>query len=187
MPRQSPAMPIARRSSGSARKPRRWQRSRRLPERLADRQPAIRRKFRPSGFYRNLSEAVILNAAPNGAIQSLVLVNPYDRPLDRVVTPEVLAELKQPTDSVPLQSSDRIGAVSRLSDRRFHLHLRRPRVRSADDQSAQSGRGGGGRAYRSLARAFADIAVSVQRGPVPGLAADRRAAIWIALGWPTAW
>jgi two-component system nitrogen regulation sensor histidine kinase NtrY len=76
--------------------------------------PQFAESFARQVYYRNLSEAVILNAAPNGAIQSLVLVNPYDRPLDRVVTPDVLAKLKRPTDSVPLQSNDRIGAVSRL-------------------------------------------------------------------------
>jgi two-component system nitrogen regulation sensor histidine kinase NtrY len=76
--------------------------------------PEFAESFARQVYYRNLSEAVILNTARDGAIQSLALVNPYDRPLDRVVTRDVIARLNRGTTSVPLESSDRIGAVSRL-------------------------------------------------------------------------
>src|SRR4029079_13456670 len=36
---------------------------------------------------RNLSEAIIVNVGPDGIPRSLALVNPYDRPLDRIITP----------------------------------------------------------------------------------------------------
>ncbi len=76
--------------------------------------PQFAESFARQVYYRNLSEAVILNVAADGGIHSLVLVNPYDRPLDKVVTPQVIAQLREGRTSVPLQSSDRIGAVTRL-------------------------------------------------------------------------
>src|SRR5438067_11473345 len=62
---------------------------------------------------RNLSEAIIINVAPDGVPRSLALVNPYDRPLDRIITPAKIAELGNQA-SVPVNSSDRIGALTRL-------------------------------------------------------------------------
>jgi two-component system nitrogen regulation sensor histidine kinase NtrY len=43
-----------------------------------------------------------------------VLVNPYDRPLDRVITPDKIAAL-QTKETVAVNSSDRIGALTRLN------------------------------------------------------------------------
>jgi two-component system nitrogen regulation sensor histidine kinase NtrY len=65
-------------------------------------------------YQRNLSEAVILLAVPNQEIRALVLVNPYDRPLERAVTPQILERLRGGQESVLLEGPDRIGAVTRL-------------------------------------------------------------------------
>jgi two-component system nitrogen regulation sensor histidine kinase NtrY len=62
---------------------------------------------------RNLSEAIIVNVGPDGVPRSLGLVNPYDRPLDRIITPERIAQLGQ-KPVVAVNSSDRIGALTRL-------------------------------------------------------------------------
>ena len=62
---------------------------------------------------RNLSEAIIINVPEDGAIQSLALVNPYDRPLDKVITRQKLSELAN-RESVAVNSTDRIGALARL-------------------------------------------------------------------------
>jgi two-component system nitrogen regulation sensor histidine kinase NtrY len=62
---------------------------------------------------RNLSEAIIINVGQDGGIQSLALVNPYDRPLDKVITKEKLADLAD-KESVAVNSADRIGALARL-------------------------------------------------------------------------
>lgn len=61
-------------------------------------------------YRRNLSEAVILRVGQGGAIQSLALVNPYDRPLDSVVTPQMIARAR-PNEPVPVVSADRFGAL----------------------------------------------------------------------------
>src|SRR6478672_11508786 len=62
---------------------------------------------------RNLSEAIIFTYGADRQIRTLALVNPYDRPLERVITPANIAGLaKQPV--VPVNSADRIGALTRL-------------------------------------------------------------------------
>ena len=62
---------------------------------------------------RNLSEAIIVDVGDDGAIRSLGLVNPYDRPLEKVITPVKLAELRD-KESVSIIGNDRIGALVRL-------------------------------------------------------------------------
>jgi two-component system nitrogen regulation sensor histidine kinase NtrY len=62
---------------------------------------------------RNLSEAIIVNVGSDGVPRSLALVNPYDRPLDRIITPSKVAELGN-KPSVSVNSADRVGALTRL-------------------------------------------------------------------------
>lgn len=65
-------------------------------------------------FQRELSEAAILRAMPEVGIQSLVLVNPYDRSLEARLTPAILAELRSGAENVVTDTGDRIEAVVRL-------------------------------------------------------------------------
>lgn len=99
-------------------------------------------------LYRNLSEAVIVNIGPDGIPRSLALVDPYNRPLDQVITKAKIDQLKAAEAkakgsnlrvSVPINSSDRIGALSRLNygpntylyaARVFEPELRRELVRA---------------------------------------------------------
>src|SRR5215212_2623950 len=62
---------------------------------------------------RNLSEAIIFTYGPDKQIRTLALVNPYDRPLDKVIPPAKIEELKSRA-VVPVNSTDRIGAVTKL-------------------------------------------------------------------------
>jgi two-component system, NtrC family, nitrogen regulation sensor histidine kinase NtrY len=62
---------------------------------------------------RNLSEAIIVNVGADGVPRSLALVNPYDRPLEKIITRARIAELGQ-KPVVAVNSSDRIGALTRL-------------------------------------------------------------------------
>lgn len=62
---------------------------------------------------RNLSEAIIVDVGKDGSIRSLGLVNPYDRPLEKVITKDKLAELED-KESVSIVGEDRIGALVRL-------------------------------------------------------------------------
>lgn len=62
---------------------------------------------------RNLSEAIIFTYGADHQIRALALVDPYNRPLDKVITPEKIAELKT-HKSVPVDSPDRIGALTQI-------------------------------------------------------------------------
>src|SRR5437868_892375 len=62
---------------------------------------------------RNLSESIIVNVGRDGVPRSLALVNPYDRPLDRIITPAKISALGN-KPSVPVNSTDRVGALTRL-------------------------------------------------------------------------
>ncbi|MEQ7872739.1 ATP-binding protein [Sphingomonas sp. ASV193] len=64
-------------------------------------------------LYRNLSEAAIVTVDGTGQIRTLAIVNPYDRPLDRSITPDKVAAIAD-AKSVPITSSDRVGALTRL-------------------------------------------------------------------------
>src|SRR3954447_4016764 len=59
-------------------------------------------------YNRSLSEAIIFTYGPDKQIRTLALVNPYDRPLDKAIPPQKLAELAH-KQVVPINSSDRIG------------------------------------------------------------------------------
>jgi two-component system nitrogen regulation sensor histidine kinase NtrY len=62
---------------------------------------------------RNLSEAIIFTYGADRQIRALALVNPYNRPLDKVITPGKIQELSTHR-SVPVDSSDRIGALTKI-------------------------------------------------------------------------
>lgn len=65
-------------------------------------------------FRRELSEALIVQVTPGREIQALALVNPYERQLDRVITPKMIAALQGGRQSVVVRSNDRIGVVTAL-------------------------------------------------------------------------
>jgi two-component system nitrogen regulation sensor histidine kinase NtrY len=86
---------------------------------------------------RNLSEAIIFTYGADKQIRTLALVNPYDRPLDKVITPVSIAALAN-RQVVPLNSPERVGALTRLEygpnaylyaarvfDPQFQLQIRR--------------------------------------------------------------
>jgi two-component system nitrogen regulation sensor histidine kinase NtrY len=62
---------------------------------------------------RNLSEAIIFTYGTDRQIRTLALVNPYNRPLEKVITADKMRQLGSHS-SVPVDSSDRVGALVRL-------------------------------------------------------------------------
>ena len=75
--------------------------------------PRFAEGFGRQAYARNLSEAIIVSVGPDGVIRSLALVNPYDRPLEKVITREKIAQLAD-TESVSINNPDRIGALTRF-------------------------------------------------------------------------
>jgi len=72
-----------------------------------------------AGFARNqvlnrsLSEAIIFTFGPDKQIRALLLVDPYDRPLNKDIPPSAIDQLSR-AKVVPIESSNRIGAVTKL-------------------------------------------------------------------------
>jgi two-component system nitrogen regulation sensor histidine kinase NtrY len=76
-------------------------------------------------YVRNLSEAIIFRVGEDGSIRSLVLVNPYDRPLERVITSEMIQAVR-PEVPYTTVSDDRFGAVAMLPvEERIYLYTAR--------------------------------------------------------------
>ena len=75
--------------------------------------PRFQEGFARQVLNRYLSEAIILNVSENGEVQSLVLVNPYERNLQAMVTADRIRAL-QNRRVVNVNSSDRIGALTKL-------------------------------------------------------------------------
>ena len=76
--------------------------------------PVFAEGFARQVYFRNLSEAAVVNVNADGHVQTLALVNPYDRPMDKVVTAGAIAAVKGKA-SVALNSSDRVGALAPLA------------------------------------------------------------------------
>ena len=62
---------------------------------------------------RRLTEAIIFTVGPRGEILTQALVNPYDRPLEKLITKDKIARLKSQR-VVEIDSADRVGALTRL-------------------------------------------------------------------------
>ena len=62
---------------------------------------------------RRLTEAIIFTVGPRGEILTQALVNPYDRPLEKLITKDKIAQLKSQR-VVEIDSADRVGALTRL-------------------------------------------------------------------------
>jgi two-component system nitrogen regulation sensor histidine kinase NtrY len=75
--------------------------------------PRFQEAFARQVLNRYLSEAIILNVSDKGDIQALVLVNPYERNLQSLVTADRIKALRN-RQVLNINSSDRIGALTRL-------------------------------------------------------------------------
>ncbi|MDC6711123.1 hypothetical protein, partial [Leclercia adecarboxylata] len=81
--------------------------------------------FAQQVLYRNLSEAVIFTVTPTGQIDSLVLVNPYDRPLARDINRDDIAQLNAGKPSVVSTSSERTRSVTKIAGTPLYLYAAR--------------------------------------------------------------
>ncbi len=63
---------------------------------------------------RELSEGLVLHVKPGGEVQTLLLVNPYDRDITRFITADKVTRLRKGEPSVIVPSPDGIGALTRL-------------------------------------------------------------------------
>jgi two-component system, NtrC family, nitrogen regulation sensor histidine kinase NtrY len=64
-------------------------------------------------YNRRLSEGIIFTYKSDRQVRTLALVSPYNRDLQKVITPEKMDQLKN-QQIVPVNSSDRIGDITRI-------------------------------------------------------------------------
>ncbi|MBY0582993.1 MAG: HAMP domain-containing protein [Sphingomonas sp.] len=101
-------------------------------------------------FYRNLSEAAIFSVDASGTVQSLALVNPYDRDLSHELTPQIISNLRETRHSMVIDKGDRVEVMLQLPGSK-NLYLYAGRITDGRAMSVQSQRAESVLAdYRSL-------------------------------------
>ena len=65
-------------------------------------------------YLRNLSEALIVASNNKGELRTIALINPYDRPLEKVVTKDMIARVDGGQDRVIVRGQDRAGALTQI-------------------------------------------------------------------------
>ena len=100
--------------------------------------PRFQEAFAQPGLNRNLSEAIIFTYGTDKQIRTLALVDPYDRPFGSDIPPAAIAALNK-SPVVPINSSDRIGAVTQARLRPGHVPLCRAGLRPAVSRADRAG------------------------------------------------
>lgn len=99
----------------------------------------FREFFARQVYYRSLSEAVIFTVQENGSIDTVALVNPYERDLTKEIDPALLGQIDKEGERATTASGDRIRAIARLpgSD---NLYLYAGRLSNVGEMSSQTRR-----------------------------------------------
>jgi two-component system nitrogen regulation sensor histidine kinase NtrY len=80
-------------------------------QQVASDSPAFAEFFGRQVFVRNLSEAIYFHVGSNGDIQTQALVNPYDRALEREITPQMIAQVRR-ENAMTMVRDDRFAALA---------------------------------------------------------------------------
>ena len=116
---------------------------------------------------RKFSESAIVTISVDGSARTLAMVNPDARPVERRVSPEIVARLNRGEPVVVTDSPDRIEAVTRLMpEGNTYLYASRISDPQALTQSARA---------KAVLRAAADLAADRRRGGVDSDARRRSA------------
>ncbi|WP_298671338.1 ATP-binding protein [uncultured Sphingomonas sp.] len=109
------------------------------------RRPLDDPRFRPflfqQTYYRSLSEAFLFAVAPNGELQTLAFVNPYDLNLARQISADAVSELRRGQRSVVTVTGDRIQTVTRVPGSDMFLYAARvtdPKQMTTQTQRAEA-------------------------------------------------
>jgi two-component system nitrogen regulation sensor histidine kinase NtrY len=66
-------------------------------------------------YRRELSEAIIIHITPDNHVNSLALLDPYDRDLEKIITPKVIAQIRKTNRTLIIPSIEAPGALSPLN------------------------------------------------------------------------
>ncbi|HWK34624.1 sensor histidine kinase [Sphingomonas sp.] len=89
-------------------------------------------------YQRSLSEAVVFSVAPDGRINALALVNPYERSLETDIGSDAIARLKRGERSVVSTSRKRTQSIARVEG--TDLYVYSARVSGAQEMAARMNR-----------------------------------------------
>jgi two-component system, NtrC family, nitrogen regulation sensor histidine kinase NtrY len=95
--------------------------------------------FAAQVYVRSLSEAIIFTVSRGGQIQTIALVNPYERDLEKEVNRDALKQLDQGKQSVADAQGDRTRSLTRIPGSR-NLYLYAGRASDLGGMSAQTER-----------------------------------------------
>nr|WP_322740328.1 ATP-binding protein [Sphingomonas sp. S6-11] len=99
----------------------------------------FRQLFATQVYIRSLSEAIIFAVGRDGQIQTIALVNPYERDLEKEIDRNALAKLDQGLSSVVDAQGDRTRSLTRVPDT-DNLYLYAGRASDLGQMSAQTDR-----------------------------------------------
>jgi two-component system, NtrC family, nitrogen regulation sensor histidine kinase NtrY len=95
--------------------------------------------FAAQVYLRSLSEAIIFTTGSQGEIQTIALVNPYERDLEKEIDRKALAELHNGKPSVVEAEGDRTRSLTRIPNT-TDLYLYAGRASNLGEMSAQTDR-----------------------------------------------
>ncbi|WP_029934305.1 HAMP domain-containing histidine kinase [Sphingomonas sp. UNC305MFCol5.2] len=95
--------------------------------------------FATQVYLRSLSEAIIFTVSPDGQIQTIALVNPYERDLEKDINRDALKQLAQGKASVVEAQGDRTRSLTRVPGS-SNLYLYAGRASDLGGMSAQTQR-----------------------------------------------
>jgi two-component system nitrogen regulation sensor histidine kinase NtrY len=91
-------------------------------------------------YQRELSEGAVLSLGPNNTLQALSIVNPYKRPQDNWVTPDVVQKLIRTKDTVFQDTGQRMEAITPLpGSNKLFLYASRVAQQETLDQAKRAG------------------------------------------------
>ena len=94
--------------------------------------------FATQVYVRSLSEGVIFTVTPDNVVQSEVLVDPYERDLEKAIDIRVIDRLRKGQPSVVSTSAERTQSITRIPGTEYYLYA--ARVSGAERMAAQNAR-----------------------------------------------
>ncbi|RYD58545.1 MAG: HAMP domain-containing protein, partial [Sphingomonadales bacterium] len=142
---------------------------------------AFREFFARQVYYRSLSEAVIFTVQPNGSIDTVALVNPYERDLAKEIDPALLTKIKAENQSSTTASGDRIRSIAQLPGAE-NLYVYAGRLSNVGEMSQQTRRAQAVLAdYRALVQRSRELQLQFNGALLLLSLLIVGAAVWVAI------
>ncbi len=102
--------------------------------------PDFANQFAYQVYQRELSEGAVLALTPQSGLQSLAIVNPYERPADNWVSRDVIQKLIKSKDAVFQDTGERMEAITPMpGSSKLFLYASRVAQKTTLDQARRAG------------------------------------------------